>query len=329
MCTGMNVKTEYGDIFFGRTMDFSHELDPQMYVVSRGYEWSNILNTHTIVTQYAFMGIGQDISPVTFADGVNEKGFAVATLYFPGFAKYDDIDLQKQDVPSLAAIELVKFLLSTCGSVKEATAILQTIKIVGIEDAVTQSVAPLHWIMADRSGDCMVIEKMANGLHLIPNTIGVLSNSPNFQWHEMNLRNYMNVMPYQKEDMIWDQTYLKPFGQGAGTFGLPGDYTPPSRFVRFAYQKTHTLYSQNKDESVMACFHVMESVSIPKGVVVTQRETNDYTQYTCFIDLHTNEYYFRTYNNHQIIKVQLPLYQNTECMKSLGQLKKNIVFNHI
>ena len=65
MCTGMNVKTEYGDIFFGRTMDFSHELDPQMYVVSRGYEWSNILNTHTIVTQYAFMGIGQDISPVT------------------------------------------------------------------------------------------------------------------------------------------------------------------------------------------------------------------------------------------------------------------------
>ena len=34
----------------------------------------------------------------------------------------------------------------------------------------------------------------------------------------MNLRNYMNVMPYQKEDMIWDQTYLKPFGQGAGTF---------------------------------------------------------------------------------------------------------------
>ena len=79
MCTGMNVKTEYGDIFFGRTMDFSHELDPQMYVVSRGYEWSNILNTHTIVTQYAFMGIGQDISPVTFADGVNEKGFAVVT----------------------------------------------------------------------------------------------------------------------------------------------------------------------------------------------------------------------------------------------------------
>lgn len=81
-------------------MDFSYELDPQLYVVPQGYEWNNYLQTHTIQTKYSFMGIGQDISPVTFADGVNEMGLAAAVLYFPGFAQYDEIDLKVRNVPN-------------------------------------------------------------------------------------------------------------------------------------------------------------------------------------------------------------------------------------
>ena len=326
MCTAIHVKTQFGNTFLGRTMDFSYPLDPELYVIPRGYEWTNILNTHTIKTNYTFMGIGQDIAPITFADGVNEMGFAIAVLYFPGYAVYDSIDLHNNQTLSISALEVTKFLLSTCGSVEDATQILETIRIVGIEDEVTQSVAPLHWIMADKSGRCSVIEKMEDGLHIINNSIGVLSNSPNFMWHMTNLNSYMNITSTQKEEANWDSVVLKPFGQGAGTFGLPGDYTPPSRFVRAAFQKTHTFYSNNQSEAIIACFHIMESVSIPKGVVITNRQTNDYTQYTAFIDLTTSQYFFKTYDNSQIIAVEFPKYMTSHDIVSLGKITESVAF---
>lgn len=326
MCTAINVKTKDNHVLFGRTMDFSYELDPQLYAVSKGYEWKNYFQTHTIQTKYSFMGVGQDISPVTFADGVNEMGLAVAVLYFPGFAQYDDIDLEDDKI-NITALELIKFLLSTCVSVEEVSYVLPTIRLVGIEDAVTKSIAPLHWIIADKSGECMVIEKMADGLHLLNNPVGVLSNSPYFEWHIMNLRNYMNISSSQKEEKVLDQMILTPFGQGGGTFGMPGDFTSPSRFVRAAFLKNNTIFPDNRDESIMACFHIMESVSIPKGVVMTKRETSDYTQYTAFIDLHTQEYFVRTYDHLEVIPVQLPLhFPDHQKIISLGKLKRPIRF---
>lgn len=80
----------------------------------------------------------------------------------------------------------------------------------------------------------------------------------------MNLRNYMNISSSQKEEKVWDQMILTPFGQGGGTFGMLGDFTSPSRFVRTAFLKNNTIFPENRDESIMACFHIMESVSIPK-----------------------------------------------------------------
>lgn len=83
MCTAMVTQTSQGDIYFGRTMDFSYPLEPELYFVPKGYQWNNIMNTHQVRNRYRFMGIGQDISPVVFADGVNEMGFGAAVLYFP------------------------------------------------------------------------------------------------------------------------------------------------------------------------------------------------------------------------------------------------------
>ena len=91
MCTAITVQTPQREVYFGRTMDFSYQLEPELYFIPKGYEWKNLLNTHKIRNQYSFMGIGQDISRIIFADGVNEMGFAAAMLYFPGYAVYDPI----------------------------------------------------------------------------------------------------------------------------------------------------------------------------------------------------------------------------------------------
>ncbi|EHL08476.1 hypothetical protein HMPREF0322_00788 [Desulfitobacterium hafniense DP7] len=68
---------------------------------------------------------------------------------------------------------------------------------------------------------------------------------------------------------------------------LPGGYTSPERFVKTAYQKTHIPLPKNRIEAVMAVFHLMESVSIPKGVIITERNTYDYTQYAALMNTHT------------------------------------------
>lgn len=327
MCTAMTMQTTRGEIYLGRTMDFSYPLDPSLFFVPKGYRWSNLANTHTVRNQYSFMAIGQDISPVLFADGVNEKGFGAAVLYFPGFAAYDPLQSREDTRPPVAATELLHFLLGQCANVEEADALLSTIRIVGMEDSITGTVAPLHWILADKSGKCAAVEKTEEGLFVMNNRIGILTNSPGFAWHMTNLRNYGNLSPWQMQDKEWSGVHLPPFGQGSGGLGLPGDYAPPSRFVRAAFQKSHVTQPNTPEEAVITGFHLLESVSIPKGVVMTDRNTADFTQYTAFINLSAQEYFFTTYNNSPITRAVLPRGQEPEpAIRSLGRLIRPVTF---
>ena len=325
MCTALTTQNSAGDVYFGRTMDFSYPLDPEFYIVPKGYQWKNLLNTHRIKNQYSFMGIGQNLSPVTLADGVNEMGFAAAVLYFPGYALYDPPAPSGSRQIAVASTELVKFLLSQCASTDQAASLLRAVRITGVKDPVTEIIAPLHWIMADSSGKCMVIETTSEGLKIMENHIGVFSNSPDFPWHMANLRNYMNMSPSQHTEQNWGAFPLKPFGQGAGTFGLPGDFTPPARFVRTAYLKSHTPIPDNREQAVNTCFHLLEGVSIPKGAVVTDRGTSDYTQYTACISLTGKEYFFKTYDNSHIVSVKLPENCGPD-IRLLGKLSKPVRF---
>ena len=125
MCTAMTLQTTEGETFFGRTMDFSFPLDPELYIVPRNYVWSNNKRSAKIFNQYSFMGIGQDISGLIFVDGVNEMGFAAAVLYFPGYAYYEAVDYPNTNKISIAAIELVNFLLGMCANVSQAKSLMK------------------------------------------------------------------------------------------------------------------------------------------------------------------------------------------------------------
>ena len=48
MCTAIKIYSDNGDIYFGRTMDFSFELNPELYYIPAKYQWRNVLNTHDI-----------------------------------------------------------------------------------------------------------------------------------------------------------------------------------------------------------------------------------------------------------------------------------------
>jgi choloylglycine hydrolase len=286
--------------FLGRTMDFSYPIEPNIYIAPKNYIWHNILNMNQYSDRYAFIGLGQESEGMMgFFDGVNEKGFAAAALYFPGYAKYDLKSGGEKKEP-IAALDFLHYLLGSCASVDDLEQIVRRVTLIGVPDPVTKTVAPLHWMTADRSGKAAVIEPTEQGLKLYSNPIGVLANSPDFPWQMTNLRNYVGVSPEQADEVFWGDVPLHPFGQAGGTRLLPGGYTSPERFVRTAYQKTHIQVPADGTEAVTACFHIMENVSIPKGVVVTDRGTCDYTKYTAFMNTKTCEYYFKTYDNSEI-----------------------------
>lgn len=300
MCTAITLVSKSNEYFFGRTMDFSYDISPKFFMIPRYYKWTNALNGNLLIDSYKFIGIGQETDGILgFFDGVNEEGFAAAVLYFAGYAKYEELTTD-QNKESIASIDFLHYILGKCRSVKDLYILLKKTNIVGIKDPVTDTVAPLHWMAIDKSGECVVIEPTERGVQIINNPIGVMANSPDFKWHMTNLNNYTVVSPNQEEEVSWGGTLLNPFGQGAGTTYLPGGFTSPERFVRATYLKKHIPTPKNSIEAINSCFHIAESVSIPKGAVITKKGTYDYTKYTAFINVNTCEYFYKTYDNLQI-----------------------------
>ncbi len=303
MCTAITLQSIQNENFFGRTMDFSYQIEPQFYIIPQNYEWVSHATGTKHTDNYRFIALGQETDGILgFFDGVNEKGFAAAALYFAGYADYN-LPHHGQDL--IASLDFLHFILGHLSSVKELPQLMKNILITGVPDPVTQTAAPLHWIATDRSGLCVVIEQTKDGLKLMNNPIGVMANSPDLSWHLTNLRNYMNSSPSQSEEISWGKFSLSPFGQGAGTSPLPGGFTSPERFVRTAFLKTHVPVAKTRTEAITTCFHIMNSVSIPKGIVLTSKGTYDYTKYTAFINTTTCEYYLKTYDEPQIVTASL------------------------
>lgn len=328
MCTAMAIMSKSNEIIFGRNMDFSYDIDPEIYIFPRNYEWNNEFKNYKIYNKYKFIGTGQDIGKVTLADGINEKGLGVGALYFKGFAHFNTFQGENNSRIQISAIELVNYLLGNCTDVEDVINTVYDIDIIGVKDLVTNSVAPLHWIVVDKSGRCITIEITKKGLEIFDNPLRLLANSPNFEWQMTNLRNYINLSPEQSQKENWGNVELTPFGEAAGTFGLPGDYTSPSRFVRTAFLKTHISLPKSNYETVNMCFNVMKSVAIPKGVVITSRGTFDYTQYTTFMNTVTGDYYFNTHDNNQILKASINDSDSSKIV-SLGKLNRISEIEHI
>ena len=159
--------------------------------------------------------------------------------------------------------------------------------------------------MISDSKECIVIEQMIDGLKIYNNPIGVLTNNPPFYYHQLNLNNYMHLMPNNAQNNFSNSLDLRTYGQGMGAIGLPGDNSPASRFVRAAFNKLNSV-SENKEESnVTQFFHILDSVSMVKGSTITNEGKYDITTYSCCINTSKGIYYYKTYDNNQITAITM------------------------
>jgi choloylglycine hydrolase len=140
------------------------------------------------------------------------------------------------------------------------------------------------------------------------NPIGVATNSPPFDWHLTNLRNYVNQTPMDVPPVALDGTTLAPMGQGSGMLGLPGDFTPPSRFVRAAAFAATARRPSSAAAGVGTVMHLLSSFDMTKGVIrdptpegLTAAQAaglGDYTGFASVAELNSSPAYtVRTYDD--------------------------------
>jgi choloylglycine hydrolase len=165
---------------------------------------------------------------------------------------------------------------------------------------------PAHYVVHDASGKSIAVEYTDSKLNIYDNPLGVMTNSPAFDWQMANLRNYVNFSLTDLPPVQVGSVKLIPFGQGSGMLGLPGDFTPPSRFVRAVAFSQSVLPSQTGYEAILQAFHILNDFDIAKGAS-RGRDTDehgnivaDYTLWTSASDLKAKRFYFRSFENSQI-----------------------------
>lgn len=309
-CTGMKLTAKDGNSVHGRTLEFGIIVDSSIAVVPRDYTYvaaTPLGNGMTYKTKYASVGT-VCFDSTAIMDGMNEKGLSVGTFYFPGYAGYTPTTKDNQS-KSLSPIDFPNWILSQFATLDE---VREGIKNVVIAPTVASGwgpvAAPFHYIVYEKSGKSISIEPINGTLEVRDNPLGTYTNSPNFDWHLTALRNYINLTPVNVKPLDVNGLVLSPFGQGSGMVGLPGDFTPPSRFVRAAIYSVTAIPSENADQAIPQLFHILNQFDIPVGVARSKENGvvySDFTQATVAHNPNNLTYYFKTYDDQTIRQVDL------------------------
>jgi choloylglycine hydrolase len=166
----------------------------------------------------------------------------------------------------------------------------------------------LHFAVNDAQGHSAVIEYVDGKMSVYDNPLGVVTNSPTFDWHQTNLRNYIHLSPNNAAPVVMSGEKLVGFGQGTGMVGLPGDFTPPSRFVRAVAFTQAAPPTDTADQSVWQAFHLLNQFDLPLGAIRgtdNGKPIADFTNWTTAADMKHLRYYFNTYQNRRIKMVDL------------------------
>jgi choloylglycine hydrolase len=313
-CTGISLKAGDGAAIRGRTLEFGFPMQSKVLVVPAGKDFNGTLPDGgkglAYTSRYAFIGANALDMPVIL-DGLNDQGLSVGLFYFPGYASYTPVTDENKS-RALAPYEFGAWVLASFATVDEVREAVKQIVLVptpapGLGSP--QGMVPgTHFFIQDKSGKSLVVEPVDGTLKVHDAPLGVMTNAPTYDWHMTNLANYLNLSPKDIDQIKLGDTTIAAFGSGAGMLGLPGDFTPPSRFVRAAMFSQAAVANKTAEDTVFAAFHLLNQFDIPKGSVINAaigEPTPEITEWTSVADLKNLRWYFRTREDQSLRMVDL------------------------
>ncbi|WP_320170233.1 choloylglycine hydrolase family protein [Maridesulfovibrio sp.] len=308
-CTDFVVKAADGTVVNGRSMDFAIDDHALVTVYPRGKQWVSEAPGKKKglkwKQRYGFVGLsvlGQEKS----SDGMNEKGLSAKFLWLPSVG-YQTVPKGKED-RALDVALLPDWILGNFSSVAEVRKALPTIFAWGNELPGLGGIPVLHVAVHDAAGNSIVAEWIDGKLNLYDNPLGIMTNEPPLPKQWANLRNYVNLSPMIQKELKLEGMTVAGTGNGSGLLGLPGDCTPPSRFVRTAILRQFAYKPKDSAEAVVLARHLLEQIFVIKGISrdkTPKGEEADYTQWTAIEDLTNRVLYFADYNDQTLRTVDL------------------------
>ena len=314
-CTGILLVAEDGGVVYGRSMEWgSFDLNSRVAVIPRGYSFRGLTpdgyNGKKWKAKYGVVGLDM-LEKDVLGDGMNEKGLAAGLFYHPGFAKYMEYEKDQAD-NTITAVDVVSYILAQFSTVEEVKQGMQNIRVVAVVEEALGIPVLAHWMVTDVSGKSIVIEYLDGQLRIFDNPLGVITNAPAYDWHLTNLRNYLNLSAVALPTKNIESMDFSPIGAGSGMIGLPGDFTPPSRFVRAVAWSQTARSVPSPNEAIYELFRILDNFNLPLGAAegsdsedVDLEGMRSATIWTTAWDLSGKTLYFHTQHNRRVRKVDL------------------------
>lgn len=308
-CTGITLTAKDSARIVARTIEWGgSELNSQYVIVPRGYVQHSYVPGYTLdgmkmVARYGYVGLSVEQKEFV-VEGLNEAGLSAGLFYFPGYGQYEAYnEAQKQQ--SVTDLQLVSWILGSCANVEQVKEAVAKAHVIAIDPRAST----VHWRFADASGRQIVLEIIDGKPCFYENKLGVLTNSPGFEWQMTNLNNYVNLYAGTAETKKMGDVQIASFGAGSGFLGIPGDVTPPSRFVRAAFYQATAPLQEKAEDAVRQSFQILNNFDIPIGVEFADgkipADIPSATQWTTATDITNKVIYYRTMYNSAIRRIDL------------------------
>jgi choloylglycine hydrolase len=292
-------------------LEFGQPMDSDVILIPRGLAYTGTTPDGEAkglhwTAKYAAAGANGVGLPV-LVDGLNEKGLSGGIFYFPGFAGYQTI-VASQEARALAPWELLTWALTSFATTDEVRAALPTIRVGKVTLAAWGTVPPMHYVLTDATGTTISVEYVNGILNIYDNPLGILTNAPTFNWHLTNLRNYIEISPQPAAPVNVAGLSLDPLSTGGNLFGMPGDFSSPSRCVRAAVFSRMTPQPASGHDAIMNGFHILDQFDVPEGAVPEPKGSDppfESTEWTTMSDLQALTFYIWTADNRAIRTLDL------------------------
>ena len=298
-CTGISLLSADGCYIQARTIENATEPLPSHWVViPRGHKIQSFTPTGrnglSFEAKYGVLGLTV-VREEFIAEGINEEGLSAGLFFFPDYGGYQKYEAA-HNATTLGDLQVVAWILSRFATIDQLKQAIHEVRIVGLDKT-----AVVHWRIGEKSGRQVVMEIVDGKVEFFENTVGVITNSPGFKWHLTNLNNYINLYPGSAANHKLSQQPLHPIGGNSGYLGLPGDATPPSRFVRAAFYCASAPQQATGEQTILQAFHLLNNFDVPIGIEHPIGKAPDMpsaTQWTSAIDLSRRRVYYKTaYDN--------------------------------
>lgn len=312
-CTALELDSVEGNKYWFRTCDMDNTYNvfgeegsyiASSYLVSYPKDQAIPFTFGDMNAKYTVFGMSFSDS-LAMLDGMNDAGLTGGLLFLN-----EGTETPLEDIPEdgmkLAAMEGVTYFLSQCKDVQEVIELASnTYMIAEFVEGIPGSdlTATLHFNFVDAAGNSVVLEAADPenpGRLTAYESVGVMTNSPPYDWQMDNLEDYVSDSAYL-DGLDIDSIDLNDITldvEEGGDDILPAGHTPPERLVRMAIRRWASAEGNEfTDDNMLAMgANLFSTVTMAKESSDVTGKSGNYTQYHVCYDIADRSLAIRPYD---------------------------------